>query len=172
MADTPRGAVICKSKYGATRQYAEWLGDKLKLPVFDPDTEFVRLMSYDYLLIGSSVYGGKLLISPWLDNHKQELKDKNIFFFVVSAVGADETDEQTKIIRNNLPPGLADHRRVYFLPGRLLLHRLTWKDRLALRLGVMRSANKMRLEEDGVDIRFLAEILQDVSKQYLTAGVL
>lgn len=28
-----RGVVVYESKYGATRQYAEWLGDKLKLPV-------------------------------------------------------------------------------------------------------------------------------------------
>jgi len=172
MTDTPRGAVICKSKYGATKQYAEWLGNKLQLPVFDPDTEFVRLKSYDFFVIGSSVYGGKLLISPWLDNHKQELKNKTLYFFVVSAMDANDKDQQSKIISENIPAGLADQQRVYFLPGRLILHHLTRKDRLMLRLGALLRGKKKHEDQDGVDIRNLADILLDVARQQVTAELI
>ena len=76
MSSTLKGAVIGKSRYVATRQYAEWVGDRLDLPVFDADENILQLKNYDYLVIGSSVYMGKMLIKKWLVNHKDELGSK------------------------------------------------------------------------------------------------
>ncbi len=65
----PKGAIIYRSKYGSTQQYAEWLGDRLNLPVFDPTTITPQqLANYDYLLIGSPIYIGKMLIRKWLQS--------------------------------------------------------------------------------------------------------
>jgi menaquinone-dependent protoporphyrinogen IX oxidase len=145
MSNPPRGAIICKSKYGATKQYAEWLGKKLDLPIFDPDKEFVRLMSYDFLVIGTPIYYGEMLIRKWLDSHKQELAHKKLFYFVVSAAPP--------------PTALLDKRDVYCLPGRITLARLNWKEKFILRL-----KSKAR-DMDQVDIRHLADMLR-VLTQY------
>lgn len=56
-----KGIIIFKGKYGATGQYAEWLGKELGLPVFTPDNYRTEdIINCDFVIIGSSVYMGKL----------------------------------------------------------------------------------------------------------------
>jgi hypothetical protein len=50
MNTSQKGAIICKSRYGATRQYAQWFSDKLSLPVYDPDKDHLSLKAYDCFL--------------------------------------------------------------------------------------------------------------------------
>lgn len=164
MSSTLKGAVICKSRYGATRQYAEWVGDRLDLPVFDADEDILQLKNYDYLVIGSSVYMGKMLIKKWLVNHKDELGSKRSFFFVVCATPDSEKDKQQKIVRDNIPSGLANERSIFFLPGRLILRRLSWRDRLILRLGARLEKDPqkkaaMRHDMDGMDLQYLDPLI-------------
>ena len=52
-----KGIVIYKGKYGATKQYAKWIGGELGLPVEDSKDIMENELSYfDFLLIGSGVY--------------------------------------------------------------------------------------------------------------------
>lgn len=141
MSPQMKGAVICKSRYGATRQYAEWLGGRLDLPVFDADEDALRLKDYDYLIIGSSVYVGKMLIRKWLVSHKDELAVKKLFLFVVCATPDTERVKQQKTVTDNIPAGIVNDRHIFFLPGRLIVRRLSRRDRLILWLG-------SRLEKD------------------------
>ena len=165
MSQTLKGAIICKSRYGATRQYAEWLGDRMDLPIFDPDTDKPQLKDFDYLLIGSSVYMGNMLIKNWLAGHKHELGSKKIFFFVVCATPDAEKDKQKKIATDNIPAGLLDDRSVFFLPGRLIINKLSWTDRLFLRLGAglekdPKKKAAMRHDMDGMDRRRLDPLIE------------
>lgn len=165
MSTQMKGAVICKSRYGATRQYAEWIGDRLDLPVFDADEDILQLKNYDYLIIGSSVYMGKMLIKKWLAEHKDALQGKQIFFFVVCATPGSESDKQKKIIKDNLPAGLVNDKVIFFLPGRLVIGRLSWKDRLILRLGARlekdpRKKAAMQHDMDGMELRYLEPLIQ------------
>ena len=164
MSSTLKGAVICKSRYGATRQYAEWLSDRLDLPVFDSDEDILQLKNYDYLVIGSSVYVGKMLIKKWLVNHKDEFGNKRLFFFVVCATPGTEKDKQRKIVTDNIPAGIVDDQHIFFLPGRLILRRLSWRDRLILRLGAAlekdpRKKAAMRHDMDGMDLQYLDPLI-------------
>lgn len=76
-----KGLVIYKGKYGATKQYAMWIGQELQLPVASADRFPVgELSKYDYFILGSSVYIGKLEIRKWLKKHFHHLyPKKNIF---------------------------------------------------------------------------------------------
>jgi len=168
MSTPLKGAIICKSRYGATRQYAEWLGDRLDLPIFDPDTDRPQLKSFDYLLIGSSVYMGKMLIRNWLVKHKDELDTKKIFFFVVCATPASEKEKQEKIATDNIPAELMDEQSVLFLPGRLIIDKLSWMDRWILRLGARLEKDPqkkatMHHDMDGMDRRYLEPLIDSVN---------
>ena len=69
--------VIYKSKYGATSQYAEWIAADLNLRALESEeVSNVELEDHDTLIIGSSVYIGKLLISKWLKNNLSILMEK------------------------------------------------------------------------------------------------
>ncbi|MBN9385570.1 MAG: hypothetical protein J0H74_32755 [Chitinophagaceae bacterium] len=177
MSTQPKGAIICKSRYGATRQYAEWLGAHLDLPIFDPDIDRPQLKEYNYLLIGSSVYMGKMLIKDWLLTHRGELNSKKLFFFVVCATPNTEKDKQRKIAKDNIPAELAEDRVIFFLPGRLIISRLSWKDRLFLRLGARlekdpRKKAAMRHDMDGMDLRYLDPLIDAVKATQSTKNPL
>jgi len=76
-----KGLVIYKGRYGATKQYAMWIAQELGLPAASADRFPVReLSNYDYFVIGSSVYIGKLEIRKWLKKNFDILINKKIFF--------------------------------------------------------------------------------------------
>ncbi len=55
--------IIYTSKYGATRQYAEWLGNELNLSQAHPEAiTGAQIERADYLVIGTPVYFGKFRI--------------------------------------------------------------------------------------------------------------
>ena len=76
-----RGIVVYKGKYGATRQYAEWLGAELELLV-QPAEKLTKGKPslFDYVVIGSSVYFGRLLMAMLsdIDQVKMEKLSKSI----------------------------------------------------------------------------------------------
>jgi menaquinone-dependent protoporphyrinogen IX oxidase len=79
-----KGLVIYKGRYGATKQYAMWIGQELELAVASAD-RFPQgyLNDYDFVIIGSSVYIGKLEIAKWLKKNFNTLASKKLFFFQV-----------------------------------------------------------------------------------------
>src|SRR5512140_482658 len=69
--------IAYQSKYGSTRQYAEWIqqgtgGDLVNLE--DGDTP--DLAGYDILIIGGYVRIGNIVIAPFIKNHWGEMKGK------------------------------------------------------------------------------------------------
>ena len=131
-----KSIIIYKGKYGATQQYAEWLAAELRLPAMAPEKLAEGdLNANDLIIIGSSVYVGRLLISDWLKQYAGILKNKKLVLFVVC--GNNNPKEQEKIIKQNVPEGLIDPSCIFFLPGRLVKSKLSWKDRLLLRMGAM-----------------------------------
>lgn len=76
-----KGVFIYKGKYGATRDYATLLSKELNFPVFTPTITRGAFMDADYVLIGSSVYVGKLLLQSWLIRNEKWLKTKKLVFY-------------------------------------------------------------------------------------------
>ena len=135
-----KSVIIYKGKYGATRQYAEWLGEALHLPLKTPEElQEEDIKMHDFIIMGSSVYIGKLLILNWVKEHAAVLKSKKLILFVVC--GSNNLKEQKKIVKQNIPEGLIDTSCVFFLPGRLIKSKLSWKDGLMLRMGAMMAKN-------------------------------
>ena len=131
-----KSVIIYKGKYGATRQYAEWLGEALHLPLKTPEElQEEDIKMHDFIIMGSSVYIGKLLIRNWVKEHAAVLKSKKLILFVVC--GSNNLKEQEKIIKQNIPHGLLDPSHIFFLPGRLIQSKLSWKDRFMLKVGAM-----------------------------------
>lgn len=132
------GVIIYAGKYGSTDQYAHWLGQKLSLPLLDAEsTTPEKLADYHLVIIGSSVYVGKLVIGKWLQHNASILSKKELFLFIVCGTTAEDAQEQQKIINSNLPPVLAKTTEIFFLPGRCVVKQLSWKDWFVLKMGAM-----------------------------------
>ena len=52
-------AVVYRSKYGATKQYAEWIASALDADIFNAtDVVISRLKGYDLIIYGGGIYAG------------------------------------------------------------------------------------------------------------------
>lgn len=155
--------IIYKGRYGATRQYAEWLGEALQLPVADPkDIPAEKLRNYDLVILGSSVYIGKLELYGWMKQNSHILSGKKILLFIVCATPAHEVEKLREIESKNVPDSLKAVCTVFFLHGRMVMRQLSWKDRLLLKMGA-------RFEKDPEEKKHMLQDFDDVRKENLQA---
>ena len=165
-----KGLIIFKGKYGATRQYAEWLATELALPAFHPDNfRKEKIFNCDYVVIGSSVYIGKLQIKNWIKQHVTELLSKKIFLFIVSGTPPDEKEKLELYVQGSVPPEIRRQCQVYFLPGKLVYQHLSWSDKFMLRMGAMltkekETKKKMLTDYNNVKKENLDALVQDIKK--------
>ena len=152
-----KGVIIFQGKYGATQQYATWLAEELQLSQLIPDkVDTAAIATYDYVVIGSSVYVGKLVLNSWLKKHADLLHAKKVFLFIVCATPPSEAEKLQVIRQQNVPLVLLNQCVVHFLHGRIIKKQLSWKDNFMLRLGAMLQKDpeaKKKMLQDFDDVR-------------------
>lgn len=153
--------IIYKGRYGATRQYAEWLKEALHIPATDPkDLSAEKLQDYDLVILGSSVYIGKLELSGWIKQNIGILSGKKILLFIVCATPANEVEKLRELENKNIPGNLKTVCSVFFLHGKMVMRQLSWKDRLLLKMGA-------RLVKDPEEKKHMLQDFDDVKKENL-----
>lgn len=167
-----KGIIIYKGKYGATLRYADWLGDALGLQVFPAGDEGpAAFHAADYVIMGSSVYIGKLQLHEWLINNEVLLLDKKLVFFIVCGTPLKEKEKLEGFIKSNVPLLIRQRCSFYFLPGRLVFSQLSWTDRLLLRIGAWigkRKGETVRVKDyDDVKMEHLQPIIDEIKENYL-----
>ncbi|WP_343703693.1 flavodoxin domain-containing protein [Chitinophaga sp.] len=131
-----KGIVLYKGKYGATMQYAIWIAAALNTQAVKADLAGeTHLAGLDYVIIGTSVYIGKLQIANWLGKHASWLKGKKLVFFIVAGTPPHETEKLRGYYEGGVPVQLRHQASVYFLPGSLRFRKLSLMDKLMLTLG-------------------------------------
>jgi len=157
-----KGIIVYKGKYGATKQYADWLARELQLPVFSADNiRALQLREYDVILIGTSVYIGKLKIAAWIKENQSILEGKKLFLFLVSGTNPTEREKLDAYVKSGIPDDIRVRCKIYFLPGRVILEKLSWKDRLLLNMGARLAKNSAGKKNKPVDF-------DDVKKEHLS----
>jgi flavodoxin len=90
-------AIIYYSKYGTTRQYAEWIAEKTGAQLFDA-RKFKKkdLASYDTIVYGGGIYAGGIKgIDLITKNWYKGLDEKNVIVFAVGiTVGSEACRQQ------------------------------------------------------------------------------
>jgi len=153
------GLVIYKGKYGATKQYAMWIGKELQLTVASADRFPVdELPKYDYIILGSSVYIGKLEIKDWLKKNFQVLQNKKIFFFQVAGSPAEQIEKRESYNKASLSHTILENLQFYYLPGRMLLRNLSGWDRFMLKIGA-------KLTKDPIEKKTMLTDFDNVKKE-------
>jgi menaquinone-dependent protoporphyrinogen IX oxidase len=110
-----KGLIIHKGKYSATKQYAEWLAAGLDLPSdISNNTGKEQLRNYDLVVLGSSVYMGKLLIKKWMRQHVAALQQKKIFLFVVCGTPPNKKERLQKYLQVSVPGEIKNKCETYF----------------------------------------------------------
>lgn len=137
------GLMLYKGKYGATMQYAMWAADALKIRIVNADdAREADFEGIDYVIIGTSVYIGKLQIAAWLEKNGNWLKDRKLIFFIVAGTPVSQTATLTGYFVKGVPEKLRDGASCFFLPGRLHFKGLSLWDKILLSLGARLTAKE------------------------------
>jgi menaquinone-dependent protoporphyrinogen IX oxidase len=170
-----QGIVIYKGKYGATEQYATWAAKELNLPLKSTG-EYNKddLVNAGVLILGTSVYIGVLVIKEWIKNNLDLLNGKKIFLFVVCGTPLNETEKLNQYVSASIPAQVLKDCTLFFLPGRLRFKKLSWSDKILLRMGYFLSSKsqkeKMHLTDyDDVKKENLIDLLHAVRNEFSVA---
>lgn len=155
------GIIIYKGKYGSTSQYAHWLAEELGLYVCEATHENQQVLKHcGYVILGSSVYIGRLQLAKWIKRHHEILAHKRIFLFIVCGTPASEHKKLNDIVTNNIPADLLKNITVFFLRGRLSKKNLSITDNVFLRIGAL-------MVTDPVERKQMLTDFDDVTKSNL-----
>lgn len=120
--------VMYQSKYGATKRYAEWLGEELYCSLIETRKASIeQLEKYDAVILGGGIYASGIAGISFLKRYHERLKGKKVMVF---AVGASPYDEKaiTELKEHNLKNGLA-HIPFFYCRGAWNEGIMSWKDR-------------------------------------------
>ncbi len=163
------GAVIYKSKYGSTAQYAEWLRDEIGFDMFDIKQCPTDLSKYDTVVIGSYIRAGRLVLAGWIRSHWQILQQKTVLLMLVNVTVDPEA--QAKIIPQSLPAEIVEHIQVFPVNGRYLPSEMSSVDRTLIKVvASMTKDPKVKQEllgdRDLVDKVNLKDLLAYIQKMH------
>ena len=165
--------IAYQSKYGSTRQYAEWIQQDTKgdlVNVEDGDTP--DLAGYDILIIGGYVRIGNIVIAPFIKNHWGDMKGKKVILFTTSSTPPRHPRIKS-IYEKSLPEEIRKEITYFPLPGRISGKDLTLWDKLLIAVGKIVEQDEtlkkdMGKDFDGVrreNLSPLLEYLEDVKKR-------
>ena len=127
-----KGAIYFSTKYGSTKEYAEWIAEASGLPVYNVLNKHPDPSDFDFLVIGSPIIYYKLSIHKWIKENIHKIEDKHVIFFSVS--GAPSSEKLSRWIKESLPESLVDSMDHVALRGRQIPRELTMYDRIMLQI--------------------------------------
>jgi menaquinone-dependent protoporphyrinogen IX oxidase len=132
------GIVLYKSKYGSTKQYAEWIAQDMGFPLIDLN-EFPRpdIEVKDVVIIGGWILSNRMVTHSWIKKNLGILKKKKVILFSTSA--SKPTNElRSKYMNRSLPEEIREDVAYFPLWGRFETDNLNIIDR-----SIMRVASRM-----------------------------
>ncbi|MBQ8780066.1 MAG: hypothetical protein IJZ72_00125 [Oscillospiraceae bacterium] len=97
-------ALVYMSKYGHTKQYAEWARDALEISVF-PITSFnaAQMLSYKLVIFASGVYSDKIQIMDFIKKNGSAINASRMMIAAVTWYTNESEEAKKKLIEANYP---------------------------------------------------------------------
>jgi len=131
---TLKSVIIYYSKYGSTKDYAEWLAQATGAELVPlAEAKKLDLSGFDAVVFGCPYYAFRLKIAGLVKSWVPRLAGKKVAFF---AVGGEEptNPDCRKVYDTAFPDSVRAAMRFFYFPGRIALGRMSWFDRLIMKL--------------------------------------
>ena len=87
-----KGIILYTSKYGATKQYADWLAEETGFDCIETKKAKIKdVMQYDTIILGGGIYASGIKGITFLKKNIGQLRGKKVIVFCVGASAYDET---------------------------------------------------------------------------------
>lgn len=140
-----KGVIIYKSKYGATRTYAQWLAEETGFDMVDTaQANIDAIQQYDAIVLGGGIYATGIAGLSFLQKHIKALQGKKIIVFCVGASPFEE-EAFSEIKNRNMKDALAEIP-CFYCRGGWDLEAMSFLDRNLCKL-LRKSESKKNPEE-------------------------
>jgi menaquinone-dependent protoporphyrinogen IX oxidase len=139
-----RAVILYKSKYGTTKQYAEWIANALNADLFDiKDISISKINEYDYAVLGGGMYAGSVLGANLIN----KIKCKQIVLFTVGLADPATTDYSGHYNRM-FPDGVPENFKIFHFRGGINYNKLSFVHRTMMNMLVKTVRKKSVLSEE------------------------
>ncbi|HTW91668.1 MAG TPA: flavodoxin domain-containing protein [bacterium] len=126
--------IIYYSKYGSTRDYAEWLAEATGAKLMPlAEAKKLDIAAYDTIAFGCPFYMFRLKIAGFVKSRAGQLKGKRVAFFAVGGAEPDNPQDRSGY-ENALPEEIRAGMRFFYLRGRMVVARMGFFDRTMMRM--------------------------------------
>jgi menaquinone-dependent protoporphyrinogen IX oxidase len=117
--------VIYKTKYGTTKQYAEWIAEELEAPLFEiTNIKPSQLMEYNAVVFGGGLYAGGILGVSFVAQNPC----KSLVVFTVGLADPNNTDYK-QLINKNFKQELLPQIKFFHLRGGIDYGKINFVDK-------------------------------------------
>lgn len=142
-----KSIVVYHSKYGSTREYAEWIGAETGAEVVGlKEAKGKDLSGYDAVAFGGPFYAGRLKIAEYVLRVAPGLAGKRLAFFAVTARPAGDAGIMTDYERA-VPEELRKRMRFFALPGRVRFSVMNVFERGVMKMMKAKEMDRVNREE-------------------------
>ena len=128
--------VVYKSKYGATKAYAEWIAEELKCDVVEMKKVKVEdLQKYDNIVYGGGLYAEMIAGIALLTKNFDKLSDKKIAIFSTGITPLDCREYYDgEVLQKNFKNGVPENVKIFNFMGKMILEEMNFADRTAIKM--------------------------------------
>ena len=141
-----KGIILYKSKYGATKKYAQWLAEETGydcVAIKEADSDAVK--KYDTIVFGSGIYASRIAGLSLFQKNAYGLRGKKLAIFCVGATKYDEKAFET-ICKVNLNDRL-ENVPAFYCRGDWDEEKMNFLDRTIC--GMIRKMTKKKMLSEG-----------------------
>ncbi len=127
--------VIYKSKYGSTKQYAEWIAEELSCEVKEAKSvKADDLTNYDTIIYGGGLYAEIIAGVSLITKNIEKLKDKKLIVYTTGITPPEVREYYDhEVLDKNFNPEMLEHIKIYNFLGRMVMAELTVPHRTAIK---------------------------------------
>ena len=105
-------AVVYCSRYGSTKQYAQWLAEDLGADLYDVRRVYKeKLETYDTIVFGGGLYYGVIKGLSRLKRNYASIRESNLVVFAVGLTPPENKKLLDNVAQGNLSPAMRKKAR-------------------------------------------------------------
>ena len=143
--------IVYQSKYGSTKQYAEWIHQEIKGDLVNIEQgDKPDLAKYDIMIIGGYMRTGHIVIAPFIKDNWSIVKEKRVILFTTSGTPPQHPKIQS-IYKKSLPAEIRKEIKHFSLHGRMYCKNLTFFDKFLMTIGKIMEHDETLKKDMGKD---------------------
>lgn len=127
--------VIYKSKYGSTKQYAEWIAEELSCRAINAkDVKFEDIKDYDTIIYGGGLYAEVINGSTIITKNIDKLADKKVIVYTTGLTPVDCREYYDKmVVEKNFKNGVPENVKIFNFIGKMIIDELSLVHKTAIK---------------------------------------